>query len=142
MTQPDVATLDGAPAPAATTTEVDKPDEEILDEGWPYERLEYKGDNLAIRPAKMQALMAYQLSSGKYITMERQNDASGLFIDKHIGPDSYDRIMERMSDPDDPDYTMTSFGEIMGELVRRSAAKIREEAEAKKKAALEAASTS
>lgn len=125
--------------------EVEKIEETVeLDPGWAGPRIEYKGDKLAVRYASMQALMAYQLSSGKFIPMEKQNDASGLFIDQHIGPDSYDRIMWRMMDPNDPDYTMRSFAEIMGELVRESVAKIkadREAEEATKKAAQESTTT-
>lgn len=112
---------------------LDKVDTE-LDPGWPYARIEYRGDNLAIRHASMQALMAYQLSSGKFIPMEKQNDASGLFIDQHLGPDTYDRIMQRMMDPDDPDYDMSSFAEIMGALVKQSVEKIKTDREAKEAA--------
>jgi hypothetical protein len=108
----------------------DNPTDGELDPGWQYERMEYKGDSLAFRFATMQALMAYQLSSGKFISMEKQNDASGLFIDMHLGPDTYDRILYRMSDPDDAGYDLKSFGEIMAELVKRSIAKIREDREA------------
>ena len=125
-----VETTEGTPG-----AEVEAVTEPELDAGWPYSRLEYKGDNLAIRLAKMQALMAYQLSSGKFIPMEKQNDASGLFIDQHIGPDSYDRIVQRMMDPDDPDYTMSSFAEIMGQLVKQSVAKIKSDREAEEAAA-------
>lgn len=125
MTQTDVAVVDPSTAPAPAETK------EPLDPDWPYERFEYRGDNLAIRLAPMQALMAYQMSAGKYVSPERQNDMSGLYVDHYLGPDSYDRIMERMVDADDPDYDMSSFGEIMGEQVRRSIAKIREDRKAK-----------
>ena len=134
MTEPAVA--------ETTTTDLDLTDDEDdtkpkeLDPGWPHQRIEYAGDSLAVRYAQMQALMAYQLSSGKYITMERQNDASGLFIDQHFGPDTYDRIMFRMTDPDDPDYTTKSFAEIMGLLVKASIAKIKADAAAEKQADL------
>ena len=126
-------------------TEDDEDDEDQgskeLDPGWPHERIEYAGDNLAVRYAEMKALMAYQLSSGKYITMERQNDASGLFIDQHFGPDTYDRIMFRMTDPDDPDYTTKSFAEIMGLLVKASIAKIKADNAAAKQSELDKAAS-
>jgi hypothetical protein len=135
MTQTDVAVADPA-APAGTVAPVaEKPK---YDPDWPYERIEFMGDDLAIRHAKMQALIAYQISSGKYISMERQNDASGLFITNHVGDESYDRLVERMSDPDDPDYTLETFGKFMGEIVRRSIEAIKAEREAEKAAELEA----
>lgn len=142
MTQPDVTTAAETATEAAVAVAdagtVAKPEErEALDPDWPYDRIEYKGDRLAIRKAKMQALMAYQLSSGKYIPMEKQNDASGLFIVEHLGPDSYDRIMERMLDPDDVDYDMKSFAELMGLIVRASIEQItadRKAEEARQKA--------
>lgn len=132
MTQSDVVTAPAnvpAPAPATSPETSRKLDSDgnpyELDPDWPYDRLEYKGDKLAVRKASLQALMAYQLSSGKYIPVEKQNDASGLFITEHIGPQSYDRIIERMMSAGDPDYTIRSFGEIMGELVRMSIADIK-----------------
>lgn len=98
---------------------VDTPEEpEPLDPDWAHERLEYKGDNLAVRKPTMQALAAFQLSSGKFIDPERQTDITGLFIDSHLGPDSYDCMMKRLISPNEPDYTTASIGEIMGAIVR------------------------
>ncbi|SHT85061.1 Uncharacterised protein [Mycobacteroides abscessus subsp. abscessus] len=98
---------------------VDTPEKpEALDPDWPYERLEYKGDNLAVRKPTIQALAAFQLSSGKFIDPERQTDITSLFMDRHLGPDTYDRIMTRLISPDEPEYTKASIGEIMGAVVR------------------------
>lgn len=127
--QPQPQAPVGEVAPT-TGTEVEQPQTFPLDPDWKYERIEYRGDHLAVRKASLQALTMYQLSSGKYISMERQNNASGLFIDNHFGPDSYDRITERMMDPDDPDYDMQSFGEIVGQLVKLSIADIKKQNEA------------
>lgn len=114
---PDNAT--GAEIAVVDDKTVDTPEKpEPLDPDWVYERLEYRGDNLAVRKPTMQALTAFQLSSGKFIDPERQTDITGLFVDKHVGPDSYDRMMSRMIDPDEPEYTTASIGEIMGSLVR------------------------
>lgn len=96
--------------------QLEKP--EPLDPDWPYERLEYKGDNLAVRKPTIQALAAFQLSSGKFIDPERQTDITSLFMDRHLGPDTYDRIMTRLISPDEPEYTKASIGEIMGAVVR------------------------
>lgn len=100
-----------------------------LDPDWEHDRFDYKGDNLAVRVPTMQALAAFQLSSSKYISSERQNDISGLFIDQHLGPDSYDRVMYRMMDGDDPDYDTKTIADLMGELVHRAVEVIKDQAE-------------
>lgn len=110
-----------------TSAEIAVPDDKMvdtaakpepLDPSWPYERLEYKGDNLAVRKPTFQALAAFQLSSGKFIDPERQTDMTSLFVDSHLGPDSYDRMMLRLIRPDEPEYTTKSIAEIMGAIVR------------------------
>jgi hypothetical protein len=93
-------------------------DDPLYDPDWEHERVEYKGDDLAVRKPTMQALAAFQLSSGKYISSEKQNNMTGLFVDQHLGPDSYDRIMQRLMNPDDADYTTKSVSEIMGIVVQ------------------------
>lgn len=97
----------------------DKTDEKTkYDPDWKHERIEYQGDDLAVRKPKMCTLMAYQLNSSKYVSPEKQNNITGLLVDSHIGPESYDRIMQRFMDPDDPDYTTKSVAELMGLLVK------------------------
>lgn len=88
-----------------------------LDPDWKYERVEYKGDSLAVRKPQLQALAGFQLSAGKFISVEKQNNISGLFIDQHLAPETYDHVMQRMMDPDDEGYTMQTVAEIMGLLV-------------------------
>lgn len=115
----DPDNVTGAEIAVVDDKTVDKPEKrEPLDPDWAYERLEYKGDNLAVRKPTVQALAAFQLSSGKFIDPERQTDITSLFMDSHLGPDTYDRIMQRMISPDEPEYTKASIGEIMGAIVR------------------------
>ena len=101
---------------------------ERLDAGWPYERIDYKGDSLAVRKPQMQALAAFQLSSSKFISDERKNDIVGLFVDQHMGRESYDHVMGRLMNPDDPDYTTESIADVMGKLVEQAVEDIKEEA--------------
>ena len=103
---------------------------ERLDRGWAYERIEYKGDNLAVRKPLMQALAAFQLSSSKFISDDRKNDIVGLFVDQHMGRESYDHMMARLMDPDDPDYTTESIADVMGKLVELAVEDIKEQAKA------------
>ncbi|MBV9919265.1 MAG: hypothetical protein JOY78_00200 [Pseudonocardia sp.] len=95
---------------------------EELDADWPYERLDFAGDRLAIRKPTMQALSGFSLASSKYVSMDVKNDITGLFISQHMGPESYGRMMMRLMDGDDPDYTTETVGEIMKAIVQASLA--------------------
>lgn len=112
-------------AAADTSTEVAVPEPaapEKLDPDWKHQRLEYLGDNLAVRVPEMQALSAFMLASGKYIDGDRQNNMTSFFLDQHIGSDSYDRMLQRMMDPDDADYTTKSIAEVVRQLVEMATA--------------------
>lgn len=94
----------------------DTPEYEF-DPGWEHERMEFAGDNLAVRAPTQQALVGFSLASSKYVSNEVKNDMTGLFIVEHLGPDSYGRIMQRLMDGDDPDYTAETIGELMRDIV-------------------------
>lgn len=115
MTQPVTPTApvtENLPAESAPVIE-----QESLDPGWPHDRLELFGDRLAVRAPTYQALAGFSLSSSKYVPDEVKNDMTGLFISEHLAPESYGRIMQRLMDPDDPDYTTETIGTIMREIV-------------------------
>jgi hypothetical protein len=101
-------------APAAVDAPADTP---VLDPGWEHQRITFAGDDLAVRTPTTQALTAYSLSSSKYVGNAVKNDMTGLFISSHLGPESYGRVISRMMDGDDPDYTPDSVGELMREIV-------------------------
>lgn len=119
--EPEVAepeVIEPEPQPPAaktkrkTAAEVAKVDDKapevhkvVLDEGWQHERLEFRGDQLAVRRPKKSALGAVVLVSSKYVAMDVQNDTIGLFMARHLGPVSYGHVMNRMLNPDDADYT-------------------------------------
>lgn len=104
------------PAPEETTATSGNQ----LDPDWPHERLEFLGDDLAVRVPTQQALAGFSLASSKYVPTEIKNDMTGLFISEHLGPDTYGRLMTRLMDPDDPDYTVETIGQIMREIVMLS----------------------
>lgn len=114
------------PAPADTTetpTEnlpaASVPDvvEYELDPGWTHERIDFAGDSLAVRAPTQQALAGFSLASSKYVSNEVKNDMTGLFVVEHLGPESYGRMMQRLMDGDDPDYTPETIGELMRDIV-------------------------
>lgn len=109
----EVAVVDGA--------EVDAIDEDAWDAGdqnWPHRFIEYRGDVLAVRKPTSQALAGFSLGVSRFVKAQTQNDITGMFIERHMSEASYDRMMTRLMDPDDHDYTSASVGEIMGLVVR------------------------
>lgn len=93
--------------------EVDTSQGFAIEKHWPHDWLDFHGDRLAVRKPPDQALIALSVSGSKFVTGQRQNDVVGLFIDRYLSPLTYDRVCWRMMDPDDPDYTVDTFGELM-----------------------------
>lgn len=100
-------TGDQAPAPA-----------EVLDPSWPHTRLEFKGDDLAIRKPKRQAAVALHLASVPHAPEGAADNLSGLLIARMLGPQSYSRVMFRMMDPDDADYTDATITELVQSVMK------------------------
>jgi hypothetical protein len=107
-------------AKAKTNGELAKTDDSKWTEPnkkWPHQWVEFMGDRLAVRKPTMQALAAYSLSASRFVEPQVQNDISGLFIARHMSPDSYARVMDRFMNGDDPDYNEQSVGELMRMVV-------------------------
>lgn len=90
------------------------------DEVWPYDYLEFKGDKLGIRLPTRQALAAFSLASSKYVSLGVKNDLTGLFIARHLSPESYGRVFSRLMDPDENDYDVDTVGELFNAIVTAS----------------------
>lgn len=81
---------------------------------WEHEMLEdFFGEDFEVRRPTAQALAAFSLCSGKYINQKMQNDMVGLFIKQHMSEKSHERVYVRMMDPDDPEFTPQTLGELM-----------------------------
>lgn len=94
-----------------------KVDIATLGENWPHDWLVFKGDNLGIRRPKTQTLAAFSLASSKYVSLGVKNDLTGLFIARHLSPESYSRVFSRLMDPDDDEYTVDTVGELFNAIV-------------------------
>lgn len=123
-------------APATDDTDVEQPTpsssdtpEYELDAEWPHERLDFMGDKLAVRAPSPQALTGFSLASSKYVSNEIKNDMTGLFIAEHLGPETYGRVMRRLMDGDDPDYTTDTVGILMRDVVMLTTAAVTDEDE-------------
>ncbi|AYD82022.1 tail assembly chaperone [Mycobacterium phage Saguaro] len=89
----------------------------VAGEQWPHDFLEFKGDRLGIRLPTRQALAAFSLASSKYVSPGVKNDLTGLFIARHLSPESYGRVFSRLMDPDENDYTVDTVGELFNAIV-------------------------
>ncbi|UXE04400.1 tail assembly chaperone [Mycobacterium phage Funsized] len=86
-------------------------------EAWAHGTLEFKGDTLGIRLPTRQALAAFSLASSKYVSLPVKNDLTGLFIARHLSPESYGRVFSRLMDPDEDDYDVETVGELFNAIV-------------------------
>lgn len=86
-------------------------------EPWPHAILEgFHGENWEVRQPTEQALAGFALASGKYVPQKLQNDLVGLFIKNHMSEESHEHMYERLMNPDDPDFTPATLGEMMREI--------------------------
>jgi hypothetical protein len=86
---------------------------------WDYDWLDYKGDLLAFRVPHQNALTAL-FQAGQQCSPEFQADLTQKFVKRHISQESIERVLERMSDPDDEAYTSVTTG-VWGDLLKRIA---------------------
>jgi len=107
-----------AKAKAKPAEVIDAEIEEDADDGW--RELEFNGDTLKVRPPSQQALAAFSLGTSKHVPSNTRNDLTGLFISRHMSPESYERVFDRLMSPEDPDYTIDSIGELMRSIVELS----------------------
>jgi hypothetical protein len=103
--------------PGTTIALADRLDVSTLGENWQHDWLDFKGDKLGIRLPTRQALAAFSLASSKYVDMMVKNDLTGLFIARHLSPESYGRVFSRLMDPDENDYTVDTVGELFNAIV-------------------------
>ncbi|AHJ88422.1 tail assembly chaperone [Mycobacterium phage 40BC] len=115
------AEAEAAPAPEGTAVAlIEKWDVKESGETWPYDFLEFEGDLLGVRLPQKQALAAFSLASSKYVSLGVKNDLTGLFIARHLSPESYGRVFSRLMDPDDDAYDVETVGELFNAIVTAS----------------------
>lgn len=135
-----------APAPESTPIPPQEPTRETIpaaepvvdpgwihSPGWSYDWLDYRGDRLAVRIPNKSAVHA--ISNLKFSTPEFQQKLFHRFLDKHLSPESYQRVCDRMVDPDDTGYAdvpvdTDPLGEILRELLKAGGERIAAQAKA------------
>lgn len=103
--------------PGTTIALAERVDVSTLGEGWKYDWMEFEGDKLGIRLPTRQALAAFSLASSKYVDPQVKNDLTGLFIARHLSPESYGRVFSRLMDPDEDNYTVDTVGKLFNAIV-------------------------
>ncbi|ACM42191.1 hypothetical protein SEA_NEOS5_27 [Mycobacterium phage Neos5] len=117
-----------------TDIEVTRLGGELVKSTWEHDFLEFQGDKLEIRVPQQQALAAYSLAMSPYVPPKVRNDISGMFVVRHLSAESYGVVMSRLMDPDDPDYSVETLGELMGAIVNTALPEITETIEKDAKA--------
>lgn len=90
-----------------------KDDEGPRELDWKYQVVEYKGEEFNVRKPQPQALQAFAMMTGKRVPEATQREGISAFVVHHMSPKSFARFMERMIDPDDPEFTPAAMGELM-----------------------------
>lgn len=114
-----------------TTTDVVDPAAEekwTHESEWSHDWLEFKGDKLGIRVPKGAALQA--LGAARHNSLEFQDRLVNLFVAKHLSPETYERVMYRMVDPDDEEFTTGAWGELINAIAEVGGERAKKEAEA------------
>lgn len=96
-----------APAPA-----VEEPAEDV----WPHETLDFLGDTLRIRTPRPAALSALPMMLADSNNVE-QNRVMKRFLSRHLHPDDFQHVMDRSTDPDEVEYSITSIADLFGAVL-------------------------
>jgi hypothetical protein len=113
-------TEDAAAKPPARAKAKAKPAEVIdveVDGTAGYSELEFNGDTLLVRSPSQQALAAFSLGTSKHVPSNTRNDLTGLFISRHLSPESYERVFSRLMDPTDSEYDVDTVGDLMRKVI-------------------------
>lgn len=87
-----------------------------FDKDWKYERHEFHGDLLAVRIPKQGALLAVSMAGAKYGSDDQGLSAMNQFCNLHLGPESLQRVRDRMMNPDEEAYGDTPMGDLFTAL--------------------------
>lgn len=82
---------------------------------WAYETIEFMGDKLNYRKPTPQALQSLYFGSSPRVAKRRPNmpgESAAGFLDMHLSEASFDRVLWRMMNPDDPDYTEQTVADL------------------------------
>lgn len=82
---------------------------------WPYETIEVKGHQIQVRKAKASAGAALGILSSRHVALDKQNDATLLFCQRHTSARTFAELMDAMLDPDD-EFDMPDWSEVVRQI--------------------------
>ncbi|MFA5711469.1 hypothetical protein [Mycolicibacterium sp.] len=97
---------------------------------WEHDWLDFHGDRLAFRVPKSAAIQGFVMAQSKYAPADLRGEAANLFLIKHLSPESFDRVLFRMSNPDDPAYSIKTVSELVEAIMNPGIEVLKAEAEA------------
>jgi hypothetical protein len=89
------------------------PEMPVLDADWRHDRFEFRGELIGIRRPAEGAYAPVQIAGMGHTQPGLSERLTVRFLEMHIGPESYERMLCRAMDPDEPDFTMQTFGELI-----------------------------
>lgn len=98
-------------------------------EGWEHQWLEdFHGDRLAIKIPTRGMVNAIQHAGTTSLAFQQRLVAK--FESEHISEATRERVINRLTDPDDPDYTGDEWDELSTEILKTAAERMNKEDEA------------
>ena len=118
---------------AAATAEDETPEEGVSADGWKHpagwehEWIDFHGDRLGVRTPLKAALAGYELSQSGTNSQAFKAEATNRFITRHVSGDSYARMIDRLMNPDDPEYTEETIGDLIKLIAEPAVERINKE---------------
>lgn len=96
-------------------------------DGWQYDWVTFKGDQLAIKiPSKG---MINAIAHAGTTSLEFQTRLVRDFETTHISEASRERVIARLMDPEDPEYTGDEWDELQSKVLELGAERVQKDAE-------------
>ncbi|ORU97855.1 hypothetical protein AWB94_29315 [Mycolicibacterium canariasense] len=96
-------------------------------DGWQYDWVTFKGDQLAIKiPSKG---MINAIAHAGTTSLEFQTRLVRDFETTHISEASRERVIARLMDPEDPEYTGEEWDELQSKVLELGAERVQKDAE-------------
>lgn len=109
--------------------EVAEPEKWVHPEGWEHDWIDFRGDRLGIKIPTRGMVNAIQHAGTT--SLEFQTKLVAKFEAGHISEASRERVINRLTDPDDPDYTGTEWDDLTTEILKTAAERMNKEDEAR-----------
>lgn len=84
----------------------------VHEAAWEHEWIDFEGDRLAFRIPRPSAVTGFSNSQSKYVANRDRGDHVQLFLQLHLSPESFNRVIFRMMHPDS-DYSLYTLARLV-----------------------------